>query len=87
MQRTLPRLAATCLALSLASAAYAANGSLKVTSFPSGAEVWVDGEDTGKVTPMSLSLSEGEHEVTVQIPNIGWNPNTRTVTIDLPHGL
>jgi len=59
----------------------AANGSLKVTSFPSGAEVLVDGTNTGRVTPMSVSLSEGEHIVTVRIPNSLWNPDTRTVTI------
>ena len=65
----------------LASASEMANGSLKVTSFPSGAEVWVDGVNTGKVTPMSVSLSEGDHTVMVIIPNSGWNPDTRTVTI------
>jgi outer membrane protein assembly factor BamB len=59
----------------------AANGSLKVTSFPSGAQVWVDGTNTGKVTPMSISLTEGDHVVTVQLPGSGWNPDTRTVTI------
>jgi hypothetical protein len=58
-----------------------ANGVLKVTSFPSGAQVLVGGVDTGKVTPMSISLPEGEHTVTVQIPNSGWNPDTRVVTI------
>jgi hypothetical protein len=55
--------------------------SLKVTSFPSGAEVWVDGTNTGKHTPMSMSLVEGDHTVTVRIPNSGWSPDTRTVTI------
>src|SRR5262245_28886123 len=69
------------LALALAPAAAAANGSLKVTSFPSGATVAVDGVNTGKLTPMSISLSEGDHPVTVSIPNSGWNPDTRTVTI------
>jgi PEGA domain len=57
--------------------AWAASGSLKVTSFPSGAQVWIDGVDTGKVTPMSVSLAEGDHLVTVQLPNSGWNPDTR----------
>ena len=67
--------------LGLAPIAGAANGSLKVTSFPSGAEVWVDGAFTGKFTPMSVSLSEGDHDVTVQIPGSGWNPDHRTITI------
>ncbi len=57
---------------------YAANGTLKVSSFPTGAEVLVDGASTGKVTPMNVSLPEGEHQVTVQIPNSGWAPNTRS---------
>src|SRR5262249_3973360 len=55
--------------------------SLKVTSFPTGARVVVDGTDTGKVTPMSISLPVGDHDVIVSIPNSGWNPDTRTVTI------
>src|SRR3990167_4528421 len=60
---------------------FAATGALKVTSFPSGAEVIVDGASTGKVTPMSVSLTEGEHLITVQISNSGWNADTRTVTV------
>jgi PEGA domain-containing protein len=61
--------------------AQSSNGSLKVTSFPSGAQVIVDGVNSGKTTPMSISLSVGDHTVTVSIPNSGWNPDTRTVTI------
>ena len=57
------------------------SGALKVTSFPSGAHVSVDGVDSGKLTPMSISLSVGDHTVVVSIPNSGWNPDTRTVTI------
>src|SRR5712692_6393956 len=57
------------------------SGALKVTSFPSGARVSVDGVDSGKVTPMSISLPVGDHTVVVSIPNSGWNPDTRTVTI------
>jgi hypothetical protein len=64
-----------------AGAAHAANGTLKVTSFPSGAEVLIGGISTGKVTPMSVSLAEGEHDVTVQIPGDAWTPDTRKVTI------
>src|SRR5437899_1841793 len=57
------------------------NGSLKVTSFPSGASVVVDGVNTGKFTPMSISLPVGDHNVVVSIPNSGWNADQRTVTI------
>jgi PEGA domain len=45
------------------------------------AQVLVDGVNTGKVTPMNVSLPEGDHVVTVQIPGSGWNSDTRTVTI------
>lgn len=64
-----------------ASAQTSGNGSLKVTSFPSGANVSVDGADTGKLTPMSINLAVGDHTVVVSIPNSGWNPDTRAVTI------
>lgn len=57
------------------------NGSLKVTSYPTGAAVAIDGVSTGKVTPMSESVPVGEHTVTVRVPNSGWNPDTRTVTV------
>jgi len=74
------RLLAACL-LSAGLQAQTGNGSLKVTSFPSGANVAVDGVDTGKTTPMSTSLPVGDHAIVVSIPNSGWNPDTRTVTI------
>src|SRR5882724_2105902 len=67
--------------LLMPSRAWAQNGSLKVTSFPSGANVSVDGEDTGKVTPMSISVSVGTHTVVVSIPNSSWNADTRTVDV------
>ncbi len=57
------------------------NGALKVTSFPTGASVSVDGADTGKVTPMSISVAVGTHTVVVSIPNSGWNSDTRTVEV------
>jgi len=65
----------------MATGLFAQNGALKVTSFPSGANVAVDGINTGKTTPMSLSLAMGDHTVVVSIPNSGWNPDTRIVTI------
>src|SRR5947207_15945535 len=40
---------------------------LKVSSFPSGAQVSIDGVSTGKVTPMHVSLDEGDHYVTAAI--------------------
>lgn len=61
--------------------AHATNGSLKVTSFPGGAKVFVDGADTDKTTPMSISVSVGTHVVKAQIPGTGWVPAESTVTI------
>ena len=68
--------------LLMPSRAWAQNASLKVTSFPSGANVSVDGEDTGKTTPMSVSVSVGTHTVVVSIPNSGWIAQTLTVMVD-----
>jgi hypothetical protein len=56
-------------------------GTLKVTSFPSGAQVTVDGVNTGKVTPMNIALADGDHIVRVEIPGSGWSADTRTVSI------
>jgi PEGA domain/Collagen triple helix repeat (20 copies) len=55
------------------------HGRLRVTSFPTGAHVSVDGADTGKFTPMSYSVRVGKHTVTVSMPN--WNSDTRTVDV------
>jgi hypothetical protein len=55
------------------------HGRLRVTSFPTGAHVSVDGADTGKVTPMSYSVRVGKHTVIVSMPN--WNSDTRTVEV------
>jgi hypothetical protein len=75
------RAAIFIVAVVIATPANAQNGALKVTSFPSGAKVAIDGADTGKTTPMSTSLPVGDHSVVVSIPNSGWNPDTRVVTI------
>lgn len=69
------------LLVSVLGATSAAAATLKVSSFPSGAQVSIDGVSTGKVTPMNVSLLEGDHVVTVEIPGAGWTPDTRTVTI------
>ena len=60
----------------LPSAAYAANGVLTVTSFPSGAEVVIDGVSKGRFTPEVFHLSTGQHEVTLKSPDDGWMPET-----------
>jgi hypothetical protein len=72
----------TALICAIAAAPAAAqSGALKVTSFPTGAAVIIDGVPTGKVTPMSVSLTIGDHLVAVSIPNSGWQTDIRTVSI------
>lgn len=61
--------------------AQSGNGVLKVTSYPTGAHVSIDGVDTGKVTPMSESVAIGVHTVTVAVASSGWNADTRIVTV------
>src|SRR5260370_10935773 len=54
--------------------------SLHVTSFPDGANVFIYGKDSGKVTPMSVAMTPGQHAVKVQLlGSAGWNTDTRTV--------
>ena len=57
------------------------NSELKVTSFPSGAHVSIDGTDTRELTPMRTDLRIGKHQVTVFVPESGWNSETRTIEI------
>ena len=55
-------------------------GSIDVTSTPSGAQVFLDGENTGKVTPCTLSeVASGEHDVRVMMLN--YSPQSSTVTV------
>jgi hypothetical protein len=69
------------IALAAVVSAFGQSGALKVTSFPTGASVSVDGVDTGKVTPMSISLAIGDHHVIVSIPNSGWKADDRHVDV------
>lgn len=69
------------LFLTASGVSFAQTGVLKVTSFPSGAQVWVDGTYTGKVTPMSISVTLGDHQVTVKLADSSWKADERTVTI------
>jgi PEGA domain len=42
---------------------------LSVTSNPSGANIYVDGRDMGKLTPAQLNVDRGQHVVLVRKPN------------------
>jgi len=60
-------------------------GSLTVTSTPSGAAIYLDGEDSGFVTPHTFAgLVAGQYEVTVALDNHASDPADRTV--DVPDG-
>ena len=53
-----------------------------ITSFPDGASVFIDGVDTGKVTPMELrKITPGIHTITVSANSAGWQSDTRTITV------
>jgi hypothetical protein len=55
-------------------------GSISVTSTPSGAEISLDGTDTGNVTPTTLNnLGPGSHIVNVSLS--GYTPASQTVTV------
>ncbi len=52
-------------------------GSIYVTSSPSGAQIWVDGTNSNKVTPDSVTnINEGNHSVTLKLD--GYRDTTLT---------
>ena len=57
-------------------------GELKVTSFPSGAHVSVDGAIMNGVTPVHMLLRTGNHVVVVFVPNSHWAADTRLIEVD-----
>ncbi|QSZ68327.1 DUF3344 domain-containing protein [Methanofollis aquaemaris] len=55
-------------------------GCIAVTSTPTGADVWLDGEDTGLVTPATLNdIPVGEHVVTLKMDD--YADASATVTV------
>ncbi len=88
MTRILWMTALTGALLLMPSRAGAQNGVLKVTSSPTGANVSVNGNDTGKVTPMSVVLPVGTYTVVVSalaangVPDPSWKPDTRSVDVE-----
>lgn len=56
-------------------------GALKVSSFPEGASITVDGISSGKITPAVTFATVGTHSVTVASADPGWNSDTRTVKV------
>lgn len=62
-------------------AGIAAADDLKITSFPDGAQVTIDGVVQQKVTPLDVNLPDGQHVVSITVPGGGWIADTRTVNI------
>jgi type VI secretion system VgrG family protein len=81
LEARLGRLLLALVLISLPSFATASIGLLKVTSFPSGAEILVDGSSTGRETPALLLVAEGAHKVTIRRSGGDWAPETRAITI------
>ena len=55
-------------------------GSISVTSSPGGAEISLDGTDTGKVTPFTFdNITPGDHNVAASLA--GYTPDSMTVTV------
>ncbi len=58
-------------------------GNIFVESTPAGAEIWLDGTNTGKVTPDSLTdLDEGTYDVTLKLENYSDTTVSIIVTAD-----
>lgn len=57
-----------CKAISIAISA--PSGNINFTSYPSGAEIWLDGDNTGYVTPRTITdISTGSHDFTLKLSN------------------
>ena len=56
------------------------NPRVLVTSTPAGAEILVDGKDTGKTTPYKFELTDyGSHAHTITVRKKGYEPESRRV--------
>lgn len=56
--------------------------SIQVNSFPQGAEITLNGTDTGKVTPQSLGVAHNStNTILLTPPNSGWQSSTTSVSV------
>lgn len=62
--------------------AFAQNGRLVIGSFPSGADISVDGTSSGRTTPATLVLPFGKYEITLKVAGGGWESKSVTVNLD-----
>ena len=63
-----------------------APGDLVVTSEPPGADIMLDGEDTGQSTPHTFADLEGGVTHTVSVSLDGWNVQPGSRTVEVPFG-
>src|SRR5947209_8176232 len=62
--------------------AFASNGTLVITSFPSGADITIDGvAPANPDTPTAVSLTPGTHTVVFAASDPGWAQQTATATV------
>jgi serine/threonine-protein kinase len=46
-------------------------GTVSIASDPKGAQIWLDGSDTGKKTPAAIDVAAGEHAISLKLPGFG----------------
>jgi PEGA domain-containing protein len=54
---------------------------IAVSSFPAGASVTLDGVLQPKITPLTITTTNGSHTLVTSAPNSGWQPDTRNVAV------
>jgi hypothetical protein len=42
-------------------------GTINITSTPTGAQIWLDGDNTGQVTPATIEATAGFHDITLKL--------------------
>jgi hypothetical protein len=55
-------------------------GTISVNSTPAGAAIWVDGTDSGLVTPSDVEVSPGEHKLTLKL--LPYKPTEQSVVVE-----
>jgi hypothetical protein len=55
-------------------------GTLSLRSAPSGASIWVDGQDSALVTPSDVELPPGEHKLALKLPP--YSPTEQTIIVE-----
>lgn len=62
------------------SAAGRLSATLNISSMPPGAQIEIDGADSGKVTPAAIKVTKGEHRIVLRFP--GFKPSSTVAKVD-----